>query len=49
MQEASRIDYHLLREEGINRMADAIEEHLNMSKIYALCGSKIDWKNLRYD
>ncbi|WP_422489162.1 cobyric acid synthase [Endozoicomonas sp. ALE010] len=37
LQEASRIDYHLLREEGINRMADAIEEHLDMSKIFALC------------
>ncbi len=37
LQEASRIDYHLLREEGINRMADAIEESLDMSKIFALC------------
>ncbi|WBA80406.1 cobyric acid synthase [Endozoicomonas sp. GU-1] len=37
LQEAARIDYRLLREEGINRMADAIEEHLDMSKIFALC------------
>ena len=37
LQDASGIDYHLLREEGINRMADAIEEHLDMSKIFALC------------
>ncbi len=38
LQEASRIDYHLLREDGINRMADAIEESLDMRQIFELCG-----------
>ncbi|USE38586.1 cobyric acid synthase [Endozoicomonas sp. SCSIO W0465] len=38
LQESSRIDYHLLREEGINRMADALEENLDIGKVFALCG-----------
>lgn len=37
LQETAGIDYYRLREEGINRMADAIEEHLDMGKIFALC------------
>lgn len=37
-KDASGIDYRLLREEGINRMADAIEESLDMRQIFELCG-----------
>lgn len=39
-QEISRIDYYQLREEGINRMADAVEEHLDMKTIFELCDVK---------
>ncbi len=38
LKDASSIDYRLLREEGINRMADAIEESLDMRQIFELCG-----------
>lgn len=36
LQESVRVDYQALREEGINRMADAIEDHLDMEQIMSL-------------
>lgn len=32
------VDYHAVREEGINRMADAVEKYLNMPQLLALVG-----------
>ncbi len=36
LKQAKTIDYHALREEGINRMADAIEQHLDLEVIDVL-------------
>ena len=36
LQESTKVDYQALREEGINRMADAIEEHIDMNQILRL-------------
>ena len=36
--EAATPDYHALRERAIERLADAVEEHLDMGKIMALLG-----------
>lgn len=36
--EAATPDYHALRERDIERLADAVEEHLDMGKILALLG-----------
>lgn len=38
LNEEEAIDYRQLREEGINRMADAVEQYLDLEKLYELCG-----------
>ena len=43
LQETLAFDYPRLREAGIERLADAVEQHLDMRQIAALLGLDADW------
>ncbi len=44
LEQAQALDYHQLREDGINRLADTLEQHLDMEAVLALLELKGDLK-----
>jgi len=36
--EVQTVDYHVLRERDIERLADLVEAHLDVARLRALCG-----------
>ena len=45
LQQALAFDYPQLREAGIERLADAVEQHLDMRQIAALLGLDPGWSD----
>ncbi len=44
LEQAQALDYHQLREDGINRLADTLEQHLDMEAVLALLELKAELK-----
>ena len=44
LENAEAIDYFKRREDDIDRLADCIEEHINLDAIYKLLNIELPWK-----